>query len=129
MHKNPYLDWPSQPAHAHHCRIITLFNLGHRHVLNFFTYAVNGSGTDGHIHQFQGASSIADGHFHRFLGASGPAIPLADGSHYHEISGTVKDEPFEFKRGSYKTILAIQRHIHSFSGASGTGIGYEPADW
>lgn len=121
------------PSHAHYARVRSSYQQGHWHTVDFFTYPVNGSGSDGHHHDFQGVTRMAayDGqiHFHRFYGITGPAIALPDGSHYHQINGEVNDEPFLFEGGSYKTVLSIPRHTHLYSGATSSGLGYEPAGW
>lgn len=107
--------------------------LEHDHWIDLFTYPVNGTADDGHTHDYQGTSkaAAADGqlHFHRFYGVTGPAIPLPDGRHIHRIKQEMFDEPFQFEGGSYRTVLTIPRHIHSYAGSTGTGIGYEPDDW
>lgn len=117
------------PSHAHLFRGWSVPGLGHAHFVEFFTYPVNGSATDRHVHTYQGHSSVSSGHFHRFIGTTGVAIPLPDGSHVHNIVGVVDDEPFEFKGGFYVTLTRIKRHAHEFKGFTGTGLGYEPADW
>ncbi|RKN84101.1 YmaF family protein [Paenibacillus ginsengarvi] len=121
------------PAHAHYVAIQSSVTLGHSHLVDFFTYPVNGTATDGHTHQYQGASRVASyegqAHFHRISGETGPAIPLPDGSHYHSVDDRVNDEPFRFEGGSYRTVLTIPRHTHAYSGVTGPGIGYEPSGW
>lgn len=125
--------WRPGPAHAHYARVEASIELGHRHTVDFFTYPVNGTGADGHVHDYQGVTRVAayDGqvHFHRLLGITGPAIALADGSHYHLIGGEVNDEPFRFEGGSYRTVLTIPRHTHDYAGATGPGLGQEPEGW
>ncbi|MEF3301669.1 YmaF family protein [Paenibacillus sp. GYB003] len=121
------------PSHAHYAAYRTSSVAGHSHIVDFFTYPVNGTATDGHTHDYQGVSRVANygtqSHFHRIVGETGPAVPLPDGSHYHLVEGSLNDEPFQFEGGSYKTVLTIPRHPHSFSGPTGTGIGYEPPGW
>ncbi|TNJ68129.1 hypothetical protein FE784_00230 [Paenibacillus hemerocallicola] len=127
------IDRYGSPSHAHYARVVSSMQLGHLHKIDFFTYPVNGSGSDGHFHDYQGVTRVAsyDGqvHFHRFYGITGPAIALPDGSHYHRFSGNVDDEPFSFEGGSYKTVLTIPRHMHFYSGVTGSGLGYEPSGW
>ncbi|GAA3404701.1 YmaF family protein [Paenibacillus hodogayensis] len=122
-----------RPAHAHYAAARSSTELGHWHWIYFFTYPVNGSAADGHVHDYQGTSRVADykgvSHFHRFNGTTGPAIALADGTHYHLFSAELNDEPFQLEGGSYLTVLSIPRHTHSFSGPTGPGLGYEPPGW
>lgn len=119
----PYID-ALRPSHAHYFAGISSETLEHKHLVQFFTYAVNGSAHDGHIHRFQGYTSVNDKHFHRFFGFTGPAIPLPDGSHIHLLKGEVDPEPFISKGNYYFTVLSVDRHTHRFSGPSGGGIGY-----
>lgn len=126
---NPYRG----PEHAHYASIPSSVSLGHRHLVDFFTYPVNGTATDGHIHDYQGTTRVAkyEGqiHFHRLYGITGPAIALPDGSHYHAIDEKTNDEPFEFLGNNYKTVLTIPRHTHAYRGYTSVGIGYEPPGW
>ncbi|MCZ8512275.1 YmaF family protein [Paenibacillus filicis] len=114
-----------RPSHAHHYHGMTSVTLNHRHIVDFYLYALNGSATDGHIHRYQGLTYIADRHFHRLIGNSGPAIPLPDGSHYHLIDGLTDEEPFINRGNFYSTVLSIDRHTHRLVGPTGRGIGYE----
>ena len=117
------------PAHAHWFRGGSVPEQGHSHNVEFYTYPVNGSGTDRHVHTYQGHTSQNAGHFHRFIGTTGPAIPLPNGSHYHTVADKLDTEPFEFKGNFYVTVSRIKLHTHEFRGATGTGLGYEPPDW
>lgn len=117
------------PSHAHLFRGWSVPQLGHAHFVEIFTYSVNGNAADRHVHTYQGHSSVSSGHFHRFFGTTGPAIPLPNGSHYHDVDGALDDEPFEFKGGFYVTVTRIKRHTHGYKGFTGTGLGYEPPDW
>lgn len=126
---NRPIDPRAQPSHAHMFQAYSSDNLGHRHIVAFFTYPVNGNAWDGHVHDYQGHTSTDAGHFHRLIGVTGPAIPLPDGSHYHKVAGSVDDEPFLFEGGSYKTVLSIPRHTHAFHWYTGTGLGYDRRDW
>ncbi|MGF7029638.1 hypothetical protein J2T17_000543 [Paenibacillus mucilaginosus] len=129
LHANRSVE-PEGPAHAHEFRIRTAPALGHTHHMLLYTYAVNGTGEDGHIHKFQGHTLMADGsHFHRVTGQTGPAIPLPGGKHYHEASGELDDEPFQPKGGYYTTMLSVPRHVHGYAGRSGPPIGTEPPEW
>ncbi|WP_274363490.1 YmaF family protein [Paenibacillus thermotolerans] len=117
------------PAHAHGFAALTSETMGHAHFLVLNTYPTNGSGTDGHVHRYQGITRTDAGHFHRFFGSTRPAIPLPDGSHVHEISAEVDDEPFIFLGNYYETVQEIPRHTHAFFGRTGTPIGQEPSNW
>ncbi len=97
------------------------------HELQLFTYPVNGSEGDGHVHTFQGHTLIDGRHFHRLQGTTGPALGLPNGDHYHLINSETINEPFAFRGGYYTTLLAVKRHTHTFHGATSTGLGY--ADW
>lgn len=118
-----------QPAHAHFYRAVTSVGLGHSHILEFYVYPANGDAYDGHQHNYQGHTMVNQGHFHRVIGTTGPAIPLPDGSHIHEVYDRVDDEPFSFRGGYYSTETGIPRHEHTFEGPTGPGIGYWPPGW
>jgi hypothetical protein len=94
-----------------------------------FVYPVNGCGTDGHIHRFQGATEYASGHFHRVAGWTGPAIPQPDGTHVHRIDALLDAEPFRFRGGAYETVAVLPRHAHRVTAMTGPPLGGEPADW
>lgn len=117
------------PAHAHNFTAQTSETMNHSHSISIFTYPVNGTGTDGHFHLFQGTTSVENGHFHRLAGGTGPAILLPNGSHVHAIYALTNDEPFEFKGGYYETVLTIERHTHTFIGRTGVPLGFEPPNW
>lgn len=129
----PRPDPVKHPSHAHYFRGITGYTLQHAHQLEFFTYPVNGNGYDGHVHDFQGFTQDSlkgdRRHFHRFLTRTGPAIALPDGSHYHQVETTVDDEPFIHRGNYYRTVFAIQRHVHVIRGPTSTPIGSVPYDW
>jgi hypothetical protein len=122
-------------SHAHYFGVRTSIHLGHSHFLDFFSFPANGTSTDGHSHDYTGITKYSEKpirHFHRYQGVTGAAIPLPDGSHYHEVLDEVNNEPFQlqpFGGGMYKTILEIKRHTHSFSGLTGTEIGRPPHNW
>jgi hypothetical protein len=122
-----------RPAHAHYFCGTTGEALQHAHVMEFFTYPVNGNGYDSHIHQFQGTTyytlSGSARHLHRFIGYTGPAILRPDGSHYHEIHWEVNDEPFIHLGNYYRTVFAIERHKHRIEGQTGSPIGSVPDYW
>jgi hypothetical protein len=118
--------WKQPLSHAHYMQTITDEALKHVHMMGLYTYAVNGTSTDKHVHTYQGHTLMADGHFHRFLGTTGPAIGLPNGEHYHRVISKTDDEPFIFRGNQYSTVLAIPRHVHTFSGVTGRGIGYAP---
>jgi hypothetical protein len=120
---------PVKPPHAHYYGDETSVTQGHRHVVELFTYPVNGDGTDGHVHRYQGTTRMSANHFHRFDGYTGPAIALPNGSHYHMISDEVDSEPFQHRGRYFKTVVEIPRHVHSFSGPTGGPLGEPPKDW
>ncbi|MCZ8519961.1 MULTISPECIES: YmaF family protein [Paenibacillus] len=120
---------PEGPSHAHAFWLQSSAELGHSHLMLVYTYAVNGTGQDGHIHTFQGHTRLAARHFHRMIGRTGPPIALPDGTHYHEVHGELDDEPFRPEPGYYTTVLSIPRHIHLYAGRSGPPIGVEPPGW
>jgi hypothetical protein len=121
--------------HVHYFGVTSSSNLGHAHFLEFFTFPLNGSSTDRHFHHYTGVTKYAEKpirHFHRYQGITGTAIPLVNGSHYHEIFDRVNNEPFQLspvQGGGYKTILELPRHTHSFSGPTGVELGKPPPDW
>jgi len=113
------------PAHAHYFELWTSVTNGHAHSIQTFTFPVNGNSTDGHAHTFAGITSLAEGHHHHFEGVTGPAIPLEDGSHYHEIDWKTYDKPFTHK-GNAHIPLQNDRHFHIIKVRTTTGLGYEP---
>ena len=127
------------PAHAHYFEAITSVHLQHQHRMRGFTYSVNGSALDGHVHTFQGESELSRGHFHRFYGTTGPAIPLPNGAHYHAISGRVFNNYLQslniilggaaFTKGVQYSANSKDVHAHDYKGSTGVGIGYEPTLW
>jgi hypothetical protein len=127
------------PPHTHHLRAVTTAERGHRHVLQSFVYANNGSAYDGHIHDFQGITDQANGHRHRFYGRTGPALPLADGSHYHAVSGWTYlnyTQPVQvliggmpLEGGVIYSETAEGLHRHAYSAATSVNFGEPPADW
>lgn len=115
------------PSHSHYLGAQTLLSIGHSHSFQTFVLPVNGSSTDGHVHTFAVVTSMADGHHHHIEGITGPAIPMPDGSHYHEVLGETKNRPFIHK-GGYHIPVSYPIHYHVYKGRTGVGIGYEP-DW
>lgn len=122
-------------SHAHYFEVQTSITLSHSHRVQIFTYPNNGDGSDGHTHNFQGTSKLSNQqadirHFHRMNTRTGPAIPLPDGSHYHEILDETNDEPFILPYGNYyETIFTIERHTHVLKGATSPPVGIAPPHW
>lgn len=117
------------PAHSHYFASGTSHELGHTHTVQLFTYPVNGTAFEQHMHSFQGVTAINEGHFHRITGMTGPAIPFSGFMHTHPLFIYVNDEPFEFKEGYYETILSIPRHTHVLTGRTDFPVGFEPLHW
>jgi hypothetical protein len=119
------------PAHVHFFETITTEELGHHHLLRLYTFNVNGTAYDQHVHQFQGISAIKYGHYHAFYGISGPPIAMADGSHFHLLSGVVEPNLYNTGRRGWlaksaqKEGIIVQIHQHAYRGYSSTGFGYE----
>jgi hypothetical protein len=118
-----------RPQHAHYFHAISTKSQEHRHVVYGYTYSVNGSSTDKHIHTYTGITTFDHGHYHRYYGVTGPAIPLPDGSHYHEIQGRVYfnyNVPVDVPYGGvvYKPTLK-EKHDHRYKGLTSKGIGYD----
>jgi hypothetical protein len=119
------------PAHVHFFTTKTSEVLNHHHLLRLYTFSVNGTAYDGHVHQYQGITGIRYGHYHNFYGTSGPAIPLPDGSHIHSLQGIVELNAYNTSRGgalihSAKMEGVIRElHQHTYSDYSTIGFGYE----
>ena len=129
-----HVDWSKKPAHAHYFNAQSTEKEGHRHMVDGFTFSVNGSNDDKHVHHYTGLTSFVNGHYHRFYGKTGPAIKLEDGSHYHKFSGRVyfnysDPEQVEFGGVVYSPSAEKEVHDHTYEGETGTGIGYFPDDW
>ncbi|RYL94293.1 hypothetical protein EWI07_05550 [Sporolactobacillus sp. THM7-4] len=56
-----------------------------------------------HTHRYFTFTSFDDGHRHEIRGVTGPAVPLPDGGHYHEFSGTT-------------TVNGATPHSHKYAG-------------
>ncbi|MCY9656967.1 YmaF family protein [Paenibacillus chondroitinus] len=120
------------PAHVHFFKTMSSITLGHNHLLRLYTFNVNGTAYDGHVHQYQGITGIRYGHYHNYFGTTGPAIPLQNGMHIHFLEGIVELNAYNTSRGgalvssAQKTGLIKELHQHSYSGYSTAGFGYEP---
>ncbi|WP_273131178.1 YmaF family protein [Bacillus weihaiensis] len=119
-----------KPHHSHRFFARTTLVKGHYHYIEGFTKTVNGNGLDRHVHAFQGITSNQGKHYHRFYSVTGPAIPLEDGGHYHEISDRIYynyDEPLELLYGGV-LYAANERpkHDHQFKGITYEAVGYDP---
>ncbi|NOU72243.1 hypothetical protein GC098_12550 [Paenibacillus sp. LMG 31458] len=120
------------PAHVHFFEIITSEELNHHHLLRLYTFNVNGTAYDNHVHQYSGISGIRYGHYHAYYGTTGPAIALQDGTHFHLLDGTVELNAYNTSRGGAlvksKQIegLIQELHRHSYAGYSSIGMSYEP---
>ncbi|MCD1260649.1 hypothetical protein B5M42_017755 [Paenibacillus athensensis] len=125
----PYSDVP--PAHAHFLKVITGDCLGHHHLMRAYTFSVNGTAYDGHVHEYQGITAIRYGHYHSYAGTTGPAIPLPDGSHYHLAQGLVQVNAYNTSRGkalvrSAQTEGLIRElHHHTYNGATSLPLGMD----
>ncbi|MEW9699173.1 YmaF family protein [Paenibacillus sp. SI8] len=119
------------PAHIHFLSTMTSEQLSHHHLIRLYTFSVNGDANDGHVHQYQGITGIRYGHYHNYYGTTGPAIPLPDGSHIHFLEGTVELNAYNTSRGdalsqsAEKEGLIRKLHLHTYSGYSTVGFGYE----
>ncbi|MEC0230873.1 YmaF family protein [Paenibacillus alba] len=119
------------PAHVHFFKSITSEELKHHHLLRVYTFSVNGTANDGHVHQYQGITGIRYGHYHNYFGISGPAIALQNGTHIHLLEGIVELNAYNTSRSgalvqSAKADgLITELHQHSYSGYSTIGMAYE----
>jgi hypothetical protein len=119
------------PAHVHFFEVMSSDTLKHNHLLRLYTFNVNGTAYDGHVHQYQGITGIRYGHYHSYLGTTGPAIALQNGTHIHYLEGIVELNAFNTSRGNSLRIsakitgLITELHQHTYSGYSTTGFGYE----
>lgn len=120
------------PAHVHFFKVMSSVDVDHNHLLRLYTFSVNGTAYDGHVHQYQGITGIKYGHYHNYFGTTGPAIPLQDGTHYHFLEGMVELNAFNTPRGRALQLSASMEgmidewHQHTYSGFSSLGLGYEP---
>lgn len=119
-----------KPHHAHRFFAITTDTKAHYHTIEGYTRSVNGNSFDRHIHMYRGVTSFENKHYHRFYGKTGPAIPLADGSHYHEFEMRTYynyDEPLEVKFGGVKYGDPNRpKHDHWFKGKTLDIVGEDP---
>lgn len=120
------------PAHVHFFEVMSSEELKHKHLLRLYTFNVNGTACDGHVHQYQGITGIKYGHYHAYYGTTGPAIALQDGTHFHLLEGTVELNAYNTPRRNALEIsakmegLIKELHQHTYSGYSTIGFGYEP---
>ncbi|MBP1962133.1 YmaF family protein [Paenibacillus aceris] len=120
------------PAHVHFFKVMSSTDLDHNHLLRLYTFNVNGTSYDGHVHQYQGITGIKYGHYHAYFGTTGPAIALQNGNHFHFLEGIVELNAFNTPRGHALEIsarmegLIEELHQHTYSGNSTLGFGYEP---
>lgn len=121
----------SEP-HVHWVETRTGIALDHDHELDLFTFPAAGTNRDGHVHRFHGVTRLCrrcDRHVHLVSGFTGPAIPLPDGSHYHEIKAKTGSAPILPYAGVYQLMDSIPSHVHSFTGRTSRETGLPPADW
>ncbi|GFZ95463.1 hypothetical protein GCM10008018_47360 [Paenibacillus marchantiophytorum] len=106
--------------------------LDHHHLIRVYTFSVNGTAYDCHVHQYQGITGIRYGHYHNFYGITGPAIALQDGTHFHLLDGIVELNAFNTSRSGALVLsakndgLIRELHQHNYSGYSSIGMSYEP---
>jgi YmaF family len=119
-----------RPHHAHFYFTETTVSKDHFHILKGFTKPVNGNSFDRHFHRYLGITSFDNKHYHRYYGKTGPAIPLSDGGHYHELDNRTYynyDEPLEVEFGG---VLYDEqnrpKHEHFFKGRTSEPVGYDP---
>lgn len=99
-HSLRFVRFGTDPAHLHGYDTPTSVNHGHRHRVRGTT-SIQQDAERGHVHYYQGTTTLADGHVHHFSGWTGPPIPLPDGSHYHPFSGqtTYEDGHIHYYNG------------------------------
>ncbi|WNR42585.1 YmaF family protein [Paenibacillus roseipurpureus] len=120
------------PAHVHFFTTITSETLSHHHLLRLYTFSVNGTSYDGHVHQYQGISGIKYGHYHAYYGVTGPPIALANGEHFHMLDGIVDLNLYNTsRRGTLMKSaklegIILELHQHLYQGYTSVGFGYEP---
>ncbi len=88
-------------------------------------YNNNNCKKQSHTHEYLGSVKIAekeDPHNHRFAGVTGEAIPLPNGSHYHEFENKTDFYEDHFHLMCTKTGPAIpvgnDRHVHCVKGTT-----------
>ncbi|MRX70682.1 hypothetical protein GJU40_00675 [Bacillus lacus] len=127
-------NWWEQPrVHTHGFAVPSTIEENHQHLVNGFTKPVNGSSYDRHTHFYNGLTSFEREHYHRYYGETGPAIPLADGSHYHGVSGRVyynytSPLPIVFGGVVYSNVER-PRHDHKYEGRTGSPLGFYPPNY
>jgi hypothetical protein len=119
-----------RPHHAHRYVVKSMDSKGHHHFVDGITRVVNGNNIDRHVHMYRGVTTFDKNHYHRYYGKTGPAIPLPDGSHYHEIEERTfynYDEPIEIKFGG--VIYGEHdrpKHDHWYKGRTIDIVGNDP---
>ncbi|WP_347552051.1 YmaF family protein [Pseudalkalibacillus hwajinpoensis] len=79
-----------------------------------FSFPVNGTDHDQHVHRVEGITIREERHQHRYSVQTGPPIPLPGGGHYHLFGGET---------------FSKEEHEHYFSGRTGKPLGSYPDDW
>lgn len=110
-----YKSFELPEAHAHYFKGEVEQRLNHHHsyVLGF-SFPINGSSFDQHVHRIEGITVMDEGHQHRYSIESGPPIRLPKGGHYHKFSGET---------------VSKENHEHYFSGETSLPIGQYPLNW
>lgn len=110
------MKWNALPfAHSHQFEGRIEIRNNHNHSLLIgFSFPVNGSAYDQHVHQIEGLTIEEDGHQHRFSVQSGPPIQLYSGEHIHNFDGETS---------------SADNHKHFISGRTGSPLGNYPIDW
>lgn len=102
-------------AHSHYFKGDVEERLNHRHLqIIGFSFPINGTSYDQHVHRIEGITVIDKGHQHRYSVESGPPIALPMGGHYHTFNGETKTK---------------ESHKHYFSGKTSLPIGNYPLNW
>ncbi|RBW69763.1 hypothetical protein DS031_09530 [Bacillus taeanensis] len=126
---NRNVNWLEKIAHTHYFKTVSSKNVYHQHVVDGFTYPINGSSYDGHRHFYRSRTSFNSNHFHRVRGYTGPAVPLPDGTHYHVIEGNVIEQylnPEVSEYGGLTYMPGQKTHRHPFKAITSKPLGYYP---
>ncbi|WLR58621.1 YmaF family protein [Guptibacillus hwajinpoensis] len=104
---------PEAHSHYFHGSIEKRYNHHHLSMIGF-SFPVNGSSFDQHVHRIEGITVMEQGHQHRYSVQSSPPITLPGGGHYHTFSGET---------------ISKEKHEHYFSGQTSPPIGNPPLNW
>lgn len=129
-------DWSKAPPHAHAYHVKTTREQGHYHLIEGFTQLKQTDQIPISIHiTIQGSLHLKTAIFIGITESQDRMIPLADGTHYHEIEETTYlayNEPIEIQYGGVVYDPGDDRrktHRHTLKGKTREIVGNEPLGW